>query len=92
MGGLLGIDGTWIKGKYLAESWDEPTPGIYTMTHFITGGTQPNLYNYGTLIVFRSTYAASAQLYISDIGEIAVRPSMDENGTTWRDWKICKTE
>lgn len=92
MGGLIGINGTWLKGKYLAESWDETTTGIYTMTHLITGGIQPNIYNYGTLIVFRSTYAASAQLYISDRGEIAVRCSINENGPTWRDWKICKTE
>ena len=95
MGGLIGINDTWIRAKHMATSWDETLPGIYTTTDGTTDGTRPdmnNIYNYGALTVLRSTYAAIAQLYISQRGEIAVRCSINESEVIWGDWVIFKTK
>lgn len=79
----------------MTTSWDETTPGIYTTTDSTTGGTRPDMndiYNYGALTVLHSTYAATAQLYISQRGEIAVRCSISEGEVIWGDWAIFKTK
>ena len=96
LGELIGINDTWIRAKHMTTSWDETTPGIYTTTDSTIGGTRPDMDdiydNYGALTVLHSTYAATAQLYISQRGEIAVRCSISEGEVIWGDWAIFKTK
>ena len=84
MGGLLNIENALMYKNEIIETLNIIEAGIYyVIGDKITDGTMiKNIYQYGTLIVFKSGLHL-AQIYISDNSSICVRGGYNGKYKTW---------
>lgn len=92
VGGLLGINETWLRNKEHADSFSNWKAGVY----YVDAGTDrteapSGSYGYGVLLVLVTGNSFMSQIYIADkAGEIYCRERYSGNSKTWV--KINTTE
>lgn len=88
MGGLLGINDSWLRRKYAIKNCNTSIAGIYNVDMTTTDNLPKEAYNYGVLLVLNASFFCS-QIFIPDNFTIDpymyIRPISD-NGAFFREW------
>lgn len=88
MGGLIGIDDSWIKRKYAIKDCNTAIAGVYNIDDTTTENFPAGAYKYGSLLVANSGFF-SFQIFIPDnytIDQYMYIRSIGNNGTSFNKW------
>lgn len=92
LGGLIGINDTWIRRRFSIKDCNTAIAGIYNVDNSTTNNFPTGAYKFGTLLVVNSGFFGS-QYFVPDNFNadpyIYIRP-IGNNGTTFRKWAKIK--
>ena len=92
LGGLLGIDDTWIRRKYAIKDFNTAVAGVYNVDDTTTENFPTGAYKYGSLLVVNSGFFGS-QYFVPDnfnIDPYIYIRSIGNNGNTFNKWGKIK--
>lgn len=92
MGGLIGINDTWIRRKYAIKDCNTAVAGVYNVDDTTTENFPTGAYKFGTLLVVNSGFFGS-QYFVPD--NLNVDPyiyirSISSNGIFFNKWAKIK--
>ena len=92
LGGLIGINDTWIRRKFAINDCNTAIAGVYNVDDTTTNNFPTGAYKYGTLLVVNSGFFGS-QYFVPDNFNadpyIYIR-AISNNGTTFNKWAKIK--
>lgn len=92
LGGLLGIDDTWIRRKYVIKDCNTAVAGVYNVDDTTTENFPTGAYKYGSLLVVNSGFFGS-QYFVPDnfnVDPYIYIRSIGDNGNTFNKWVKIK--
>lgn len=92
LGGLLGINDTWIRRKYAIKDCNTAVAGVYNVDDSTTENFPTGAYKYGSLLVVNSGFFGS-QYFVPDnfnIDPYIYIRSIGNNGNTFNNWVKIK--
>ena len=92
LGGLIGINDTWIRRKYAIKDCNTAVAGVYNVDDTTTENFPTGAYKFGTLLVVNSGFFGS-QYFVPD--NLNVDPyiyirSISSNGIFFNKWAKIK--
>lgn len=92
LGGLIGINDTWIRKRFAIKDCNTAIAGVYNVDDTTTNNFPTGAYKYGTLLVVNSGFFGS-QYFVPDNFNadpyIYIR-AISNNGTTFNKWAKIK--
>nr|DAM31214.1 MAG TPA: hypothetical protein [Caudoviricetes sp.] len=92
LGGLIGINDTWIRRRFAIKDCNTVIAGVYNVDDTTTNNFPTGAYKYGTLLVVNSGFFGS-QYFVPDNFNadpyIYIR-AISNNGTTFNKWAKIK--
>ena len=92
LGGLIGINDTWIRRRFAIKDCNTAIAGVYNVDDSTTNNFPTGAYKFGTLLVANSGFFGS-QYFVPDNFNadpyIYIR-SIGNNGTTFNKWAKIK--
>ena len=92
LGGLIGINDTWIRRRFAIKDCNTAIAGVYNVDDTTTNNFPTGAYKYGTLLVVNSGFFGS-QYFVPDNFNadpyIYIR-AISNNGTTFNKWAKIK--
>lgn len=92
LGGLIGINDTWIRRKYAIKDCNTAVAGVYNVDDSTTENFPTGAYKYGSLLVVNSGFFSS-QYFVPDnfnIDPYIYIRSISNNGNTFNNWVKIK--
>jgi|GEM_PF-909299 len=92
LGGLLGINDTWIRKRFAIKDCNTAIAGVYNVDDTTTNNFPTGAYKYGTLLVVNSGFFGSQYFVPNNLNAdpyIYIR-SIGNNGTTFNKWAKIK--
>lgn len=92
LGGLIGINDTWIRRKYAIKDCNTAVAGVYNVDDSTTENFPTGAYKYGSLLVVNSGFFGS-QYFVPDnfnIDPYIYIRSISNNGNTFNNWVKIK--
>ena len=92
LGGLIGIDDTWIRRKFVIKDCNTAVAGVYNVDDSTTENFPTGAYKYGSLLVVNSGFFGS-QYFVPDnfnIDPYIYIRSIGNNGNTFNNWVKIK--
>lgn len=92
LGGLIGINDTWIRRRFAIKDCNTAIAGVYNVDDTTTNNFPTGAYKFGTLLVANSGFFGS-QYFVPDNFNadpyIYIRP-ISNNGNVFREWAKIK--
>ena len=92
LGGLIGINDTWIRRKYVIKDCNTAVAGVYNVDDTTTENFPTGAYKYGSLLVVNSGFFGS-QYFVPDnfnVDPYIYIRSIGNNGNTFNKWGKIK--
>lgn len=92
LGGLIGINDTWIRRKYAIKDCNTAVAGVYNVDDTTTENFPTGAYKYGSLLVVNSGFFGS-QYFVPDnfnVDPYIYIRSIGNNGNTFNKWAKIK--
>ena len=92
LGGLIGINDTWIRRKYAIKDCNTAVAGVYNVDDSTTENFPTGAYKYGSLLVVNSGFFGS-QYFVPDnfnIDPYIYIRSISNNGNIFNNWVKIK--
>lgn len=92
LGGLIGINDTWIRRRFAIKDCNTAIAGAYNVDDTTTNNFPTGAYKYGTLLVVNSGFFGSQYFVPDNFNEdpyIYIR-AISNNGTTFNKWAKIK--
>lgn len=92
LGGLMGINDTWIKRRFAIKDCNTAIAGVYNVDDTTTNNFPTGAYKYGTLLVVNSGFFGSQYFVPHNFNAdpyIYIR-AISNNGTTFYKWAKIK--
>ena len=92
LGGLIGINDTWIRKRFAIKDCNTAIAGVYNVDDTTTNNFPTGAYKYGTLLVVNSGFFGSQYFVPHNLNAdpyIYIR-SIGNNGTTFNKWAKIK--
>lgn len=92
LGGLIGINDTWIRKRFAIKDCNTAIAGVYNVDDTTTNNFPTGAYKYGTLLVVNSGFFGSQYFVPNNLNAdpyIYIR-SIGNNGTTFNKWAKIK--
>lgn len=92
LGGLIGINDTWIRRRFAIKDCNTAIAGVYNVDDTTTNNFPTGAYKYGTLLVVNSGFFGSQYFVPDNLNAdpyIYIR-SIGNNGTTFNKWAKIK--
>ena len=92
LGGLIGINDTWIRKRVAIKDCNTAIAGVYNVDDSTTNNFPTGAYKFGTLLVANSGFFGS-QYFVPDnfnVDPYIYIRSIGNNGTTFKKWVKIK--
>lgn len=92
LGGLIGINDTWIRKRFAIKDCNTAIAGVYNVDDTTTNNFPTGAYKYGTLLVVNSGFFGS-QYFVPDnfnVDPYIYIRAIGKNGTTFNKWAKIK--
>ena len=92
LGGLIGINDTWIRRRFAIEDCNTAIAGVYNVDDTTTNNFPTGAYKFGTLLVVNSGFFGS-QYFVPDnfnVDPYIYIRSIGNNGNTFNKWAKIK--
>lgn len=92
LGGLIGINDTWIRRRFAIKDCNTAIAGVYNVDDTTTNNFPTGAYKFGTLLVANSGFFGSQYFVPDNLNAdpyIYIR-SISNNGNVFREWAKIK--